>query len=287
MSYGLLWIEILLACLLFSAMNMTFDLRHCKRMAVVVVCGSGILPPLLPLGLFVTYSAFFGHGTGAYSGAFIWAILLLICYLIGAAILLAWAMHRDEAGICCAASWSLIRLTTTWLGVVSLIVMTFWNIGLQTQLEIQALRTEAGALALAVAPPPVAESSNAAPLYKLAETQLKAAMTADDKNRDEGKAPDYTELDPRSPEVAAYLQRQQKTLELVRRAADLPACRFEPNYYSKPDIDVFSHELSAFRNAARLLGIAAKAEAAAGNTDLALADCKKIESIGGHAASSP
>jgi hypothetical protein len=281
MSYGLLWIETLLACLLFAAILTTIGLRRKSRKTIVVaVCGLGILLPLVPLGVLVAYTAALRFAAGIRNSSFLWALVLVICYLGGATAAVRIATRRDEAGVRHAFSWPLGRLATAWLVVMSLIAMTFWNMDLQAQMEIQSLRAEAGALALGVAPPPIADAVNAAPLYRLADERLRTATAPVDGDRD------YSELDARSPEVAAYLQRQQKTLAIVRRAADLPECRFEYDY-SKPDIELVLRELGALRNGARLLAIAAKAEAAAGNTDLALADCRRMYAIGGHAGSSP
>jgi hypothetical protein len=93
---------------------------------------------------------------------------------------------------------------------------------------------------------------------------------------------DYEDLAPHSPEVAAYLQRQQKTLEAIRRAADTPGCRYDFDY-SKPDFDA----IAAIGRSRRPLRIAATVEAAAGNVDLALADCQRLYLMSTHAASSP
>ena len=79
-------------------------------------------------------------------------------------------------------------------------------------------------------------------------------------------------------------QRCGKTLEMLRRAAEMPECWLDYDYMN-PDMEKSITELGPFRQRANLLGIAAKAEARAGNVDLALADCGSMYAVGRHADS--
>ena len=277
MSYCLLWIETLLACLLFAAMLIILGLRR-KTRTVRALCAVVGLLPLLPLGLLAMATAGLRFASGLRGSGFMWAILLLACYLAGAVAMRIFAGRRDVAGVRHAFSWPLGRIATTWLVVVSLIAMTLWNLDLRAQMEIQALRAEAGAIALSVASPQVPDSANAAWVYEEADKQFQAATTPADKDID------YSDLDLRSAPVKDYLQRQHKTLETLRRAADMPECRLDYDY-AKINFDTLMPQLSLFRQRANLLAFAATAEAASGNLELALADGQRLYSISNHVSS--
>jgi hypothetical protein len=284
MIFGLLWIESLLVCLLFAVFLITVGLRRKSWIARYALCGIGIFPPMLALGSWAAVAAFMRIKWGMQHSGLVGAVALLLCYVGGVAAIVMVAARHDAGGVCRAFFWSLGRLAAAWLVVVALLAMTFWNMDLQSQVQVQALRAEAGALALSVVPPPIPDADNAARLYELATQQYQAATVAADKDVD------YSQLDLRSPEVAEYLQRQQKALEIVRRAADMPGCRFERDYSKLGRDDLVSElvpQLGRFRADARLLALAAKAEATNGSTDLALADCRRIYAIGAHAGSPP
>ena len=279
MSYCLLWIETLLACLLFAAMLITVGLRR-KTRTVRALCAVVALLPLLPLGAAVVFAGMLRFVSGLRNSGFMWAIILLACYLAGAVSMRILAGRRETTGVRRALSWPLGRIATALLVVLSLIAMTFWNLDLRTQMEIQTLRAEAGAIVLSVAPPQVPDSANAAWVYEEADRQYHAAMTAADKEVD------YRDLDIPSAQVTDHLQRQHKTLATVRRATDMPQCRVDYDY-GKPDVSTIMRPLSPFRADAELLALAAVAEAADGDPGLALADCSRIYALGQHTQSSP
>ena len=280
MSYYLLWVETLLACLLFAAMLITAGLRRKLSMVKIPLYAAGLVLPLFPIGGVVAVFAALRFGAGLRYSGFWWAMALVVCYLTGAIAILMGARRSDAAGMRRALSWPLARITTAWLVVVSLIAMTFWNLDLRAQMEIQALRTEAGAIALSAAPPQVPDAVNAAWVYEQADRQYKAAQSAADQRID------YRDLDSRSAEVRDYLNRQQKALATIRRAADMPQCRLDYDY-GKPDLAVIMPRLNLYHAHAIFLAVAADAEAANGSADAALADCLRIYAIGQHANSSP
>lgn len=280
MSYYLLWIEALLAGLLFAAMLFTIGLRRKTRKAAIPICIAGLVLPLLPLGATAAFAVTLRFVSNAQNG-FFWGTMTLVGgYLAGAITLLVIGRRMNAAGLRRAFSWPLARITTSWLIVVALSVMTFWNLGLQAQVEIQALRAEAGALALSTVPPQIADSANAAFIYQKAQESFTAATIPADKDVD------YRDLDPRSPEVASFLQRQQKSLDLVRRAADMQECRIEFDL-AHPDIGKVLAEWPKYRTSSLLLAIAAKEEAANGKIELAMTDCRRLFSLARHVRSAP
>lgn len=280
MSYVLLWIETLLASLLFAAMLITAGLRRKLSIASILLYAAGLLLPLVPIGGVVATFAALRFGAGLRNSGFWWVIVLAACYLTGAIAILLRARRRDAVGMHQALSWPLARIATAWLVIVSLIAMTLWNLDLRAQMEIQALRAEAGAIALNAAPPQIPDAVNAAWVYEQADRQYKAAQNAADQRID------YRDLDSRSVEVRDYLNRQQKALATIRRAADMPQCRLDYDY-GRPNLAAIMPRLNLFRAHAILLAVAANAEAANGSPDAALADCLRIYAIGQHANSSP
>jgi len=87
-------------------------------------------------------------------------------------------------------------------------------------------------------------------------------------------------------DVKEILARHAPTLELVRRAADKPGCRFIRDW-SRPSFDMHLPEFASLRNMCRLLGVAARSEAAGGDHAAALRDIVRIHRIGMHAAGEP
>ena len=283
MSYCLLWIETLLACLLFAAMLITVGLRSKTRTAralCAVVALLPLIPLAIPLSVILLFAGASRYASGVGLSGFVWAIAPLACYLAGAIPIRIIAGRRDVAGARRSFSWPLGRIAAAWLVVVSLIAMTLWNLDLRAQMEIQALRAEAGAIALSVAPPQVPDSANAAWVYEEVDKQFKAATTPADKDID------YSDLDIRSGQMTDYLQRQHQTLETLRRAADMPQCRLSYDY-GQLGFDVIVPKVTPFHERAMLLTLAARAAAVNGDPVLALSDCRRIYAVGQHAASLP
>ena len=75
-------------------------------------------------------------------------------------------------------------------------------------------------------------------------------------------------------------------LDLLRRAADRDTCRFTRDW-TRPSIDMVLPELQSLRNAARLLSLAARREAADGDAAAALRDVVRIGRMGRHASAEP
>jgi hypothetical protein len=148
--------------------------------------------------------------------------------------------------------------------------------------EARAMRVEAAAMMQAALPPAVADAENAARLHM----QAIAAIAA---------APDLTaadgplgQTDPAvaSPAVGAFLARHAGLLDTIRRAADLPGCRFQRDW-TRPGVGMILTEVQASRNEARLLALAAKREAAGGRPAAARADAGRLGRIGRQVGSEP
>ncbi len=84
------------------------------------------------------------------------------------------------APVAAAASWPRGKLAIALLAAVALYCMTWWNLDLAARQQLAALRVEAGARALSVAPPRLPDRDNAAFVYQ----QAFAAMGRESKDDD-------------------------------------------------------------------------------------------------------
>jgi hypothetical protein len=148
--------------------------------------------------------------------------------------------------------------------------------------EARAMRVEAAEMMQAALPPAVADAENAAILHAQAAAALAAApdLTAADGPLGQ------TDPDVASPAVDALLARHAGLLDTIRRAADMPACRF-PRDWTRPSFDMLLAEVQSCRNEGWLLALAARHEAATGKPAAALADAVRLGRIGRQVGSEP
>ena len=282
MSSTLVLAEIFALTALFAAlMRATLSKPHtASRRRRILVHGVAYLAILLHLGPLL-FAALFALAmrfiSRLQSPLLLPSLVFLSLAIVTVIVLGVRGRRRDATGTPRAACWPRQRLITAWVALLALTLLTLWNVSLQSQIEIQAMRAEAGNLALATSPPGVPDSMNAAPLYAEAIAAFKSATTPEE------DIYSYVEMDPRSPEVAAFLQRQARALELFRRAADLP------EYHIPWDRDITKvlSNLAYFRSGAYLLRVAARVEASAGNVDAAIADVNRMHVVAHHASCSP
>jgi len=177
-----------------------------------------------------------------------------------------------------AARWPVIGLAAAFVMAEAVAFGTLLIIDNAVAAQAPYLRLEAAQLIQANLPPAVPDLQNAATFYE----QALAALDPD---------PTFTlgedELEsPLTPAVAELLARHASTLDLLRRAAERDTCRFQRDW-TRPSFQLLLTETQSLRIAARLLALAARREAADGNTADALQDVARIERIGHHAASEP
>ena len=149
--------------------------------------------------------------------------------------------------------------------------------------EGRAARIEAAQLMQSALPPAPSADDDAAPL------SLRAfeALAADAALRgEESLVSRPLAADVASPQVSEMLERQAGTLDLVRQAADRTGCRFMRDW-TRPSISMVLPEMQELRQAARLLALAARREAADGDAAAALRDVVRIHRLGMHAAGEP
>lgn len=182
-----------------------------------------------------------------------------------------------------AAAWPLVGLAAMGMLAKTVAAGTLLLIDNAVAAEGRMLRVEAAQIMAAALPPAPSADDNAGPLYQ----RVFAALAIDSQVR-EPESPFWNSslADAGSPQVAAILEQHAATLDLLRRAADKPGCRFDRDW-SRPSIDMSMLEVQSVRQAARLLNLAARNAATDGNASQALADVIRIHRLGLHVASEP
>ena len=127
------------------------------------------------------------------------------------------------------------------------------------------MRTEAGALALSVAPARLPDRDNAVIVYQQACEAMGLDETAPGGSTWEKKWQDAWRekwtmrqnsekigFDPHDPELRRFLKRQSAALALLRQAAAKPGCFFDRDY-AHPSIEMLLPEIQPIRSEASLL----------------------------------
>jgi hypothetical protein len=188
-----------------------------------------------------------------------------------------------------AATWRLSRLAMAWVAALLLTCMTFWNLDLAVRQEMAAIRVEAGAVALSVAPPRVPDSQNAAVLYRQAWEAL-AARNDEPEKWDRAVAewlhPSEGKFNPDDERMCAFLKRSQPAIELLRKAAERPACNFGTQY-NPPSVALVLPPLSKMRDLSRLLCLSSRAAASKGRMADAMDDLHAAWVLAEHCTAEP
>lgn len=290
MSYALLWIESVATALLFVALIVACTSRLVRRrhrmlwsvLAVAFVMLIYALPTgaamLLKFVLNIQYSPFY-----------YWLSLLIVC-LLGAGYIVRRGLRRNgDTDTPSGRAWPRLKLVVAFGIAAALCVMTFWNMDLAVQIQMSALRAEAGALALSVAPARVPDRLNAALVYEqalevmLPQDGLPEALQGLRTRwwREQGP-----HLATESSELETFLQQQEQALVLLRRAAAMPDCFFD-NGPDRFNIAVVLPGLGRPRRVARLLAWNARYEATHGRMGAALRNVADMYRVAEHSESDP
>lgn len=268
MSYALLWIEVLIVLLLWvaAAVAVLAHLRY--RFIAAFALFVAWLAPLLVLVVLTCMTGSLKFSSNISENWFGYTLSLLVGYLVGIIVIIAIGRRREAPGLARAsAEWPRGRLVLAFLVAFMLATMTLWNMDLEVRGEAAAVRTEAGALLLAVVPPQLPDEQNAAALYEKAFARLKA----DSDRKGLNNPLEADSVDPKSAEVGKFLAQHEVTLKFLRAAAALPVCRFDHDY-AHPSITMLLPEMSRCRTAALLLQLDARHQLAAKNVPQALVD---------------
>jgi hypothetical protein len=148
--------------------------------------------------------------------------------------------------------------------------------------EARAMRVEAAAMMQAALPPAPVDAENAARLHLQAGAAIAAApdLTAADGPLDN------PQFDIANPAVGDLLSRHAALVDTIRRAADMPGCRFARDW-ARPSIEMLLPEMQAMRTEARILVLAARRGSFEGRHAEAVADAVRLGSLGRQAGSEP
>lgn len=271
----LFWLEAAISSALFVALGLAIMARRKSRAGRWAVrttwCLLAALPWVLAVGMFGLYQGFVRGAEFPLVCSSISAGLVLVASVI----LIRRARRRTASEqLTAAAQWRLGRLSFAFAAAAMLTCLTFWNLDLSVRQEMASLRTEAGALALSLAPPPVPDSQNAALLYRQAWATLDSWDEAGNKwgsQVSEWLKPEKRPFNPGDPAMLAFLQKRQPVVELLRQAAERTSCNFGFQY-NPPSIRMVLPDLAQIFPLTNLLCLSACVSAAHGRADEAMKD---------------
>ncbi|MBI3829070.1 MAG: hypothetical protein HY291_06120 [Planctomycetes bacterium] len=222
-----------------------------------------------------------------------YALSWTLLYLVGSAWILRAAWRRREGEARASAGWPRERLALAAAAALMVSAMTFWNLDLGVRTRLNDMRTEAGAMALAIAPPRLPEQENAALVYTQAfeaepessrwPQEWKTKHTRWIWGHDEKMVP--MDMGANDTALTAFLAAHEQSLKLLRRAERLPDCEFDRDW--SQGFSMVLWDLVKMRNSARLLGIHARREAALGHLKTAFDDIGVIFGIARHVRRDP
>lgn len=301
MGYFLLVIESLTFALLLMATVLACVGRF-RRGWLRLALGLPVTLALASAYTALTIGAAFLQSSGTSERWFYPTLALTIAFLGGSVWIWVRALRRvgDEPRRAAAAAWPRGKLAIALGVVAALHAMTLWNMDLAARQQLASLRTEAGALALSVTPPRIADRDNAALVYQQAfeamgryddnqaatgawewEPTLKKAWEERWTRWDEMGGP---ALDTRDAELRRFLSRQAAALTLFRQAAARSGCYFDRDY-GRPTLAMRLPELLLLRQGARLLALDAICSAADKNHQRAIADINAMFGMAEHVRS--
>jgi len=278
----LLFLFAVAACLLWTATWTAAAARLPMNTwrPLLVALGAGLpLLAVLPVTAAATWSAF---GLRLPTGWFPHAVTTLVAVFFGGAWIARAGLASRAGAERPAARWPLFGLAALCAIAAAVTAGTLLILDNAVAAQAPYLRLEAAQLMQANLPPRVDDADNAAPLHLEA-----AALIAADTAFAAEESPLFVERhDIMRADVTDFLARHAATLDLVRRAADRDACRFNRDW-TRPSIDLLLPEIQDVRNEGRLVALAARRAAAEGRHADALADIVRIQRLGRHAAAEP
>ena len=284
MAHLLFFGALIAGCLFWAAASVALAVRTERPWLRRLLVASGVL--LAPLALLpavgVTASLAFGFGWP--TNWFAPTLTAFLSTTIGGWWIYRAGLSRPASGAGFVANaWPAFGLAAMALAADVTAYGTLVSIDHHALAQARSLRAEAAEIMAATMTPAPAADDDAAPLYQRASAAIEA-----DKAVSDPKSPldDPLTADMAAEEVAAILARHAATLELLRRAADKPGCRFVRDW-SRPSLDMLLPECAPMRKGGRLLALAARREAASGEMAAALRDVVRIHRLGMHAASEP
>lgn len=275
MSYALLWIEVLIISLLWLAALVACVAHLRRRWIRIIMTIVILLVPVALLGAFTVATAYLFE-QGVERNWFRYATSLLAAFLLGAVVTLAAGRPVERGDRPRAAMWSRSKLALAFIVAAAIGWMNLWNMDLAVRAQAADLRLQAGAMALSLSPA-VPDEQNAAIIYMKAFNQLNAD-TADDGPLE------ADHFNAKDPATISLLNRQARTITLLRKAAAMQQCRFDRD---SGDPGGLSLPPNIPGVAASLLRLHARSELAQGRVDSAMIDVRTMIRMSRHIATDP
>ena len=248
---------------------------------LLVVAGVGL--PVLVLLPWLAASGFLAFGTRMRPDWFAPLLTVVLSALVGGT-WIAWGglSKLPFSSLAVAARWPVIGLFALAIIAKATTFGTLLILDNAVAAEARGMRVEAATMMQAALPPAPTDAENAARLHARAQAMIEAAP---DLNAADSPLGDPA-IDVTSPAIGDLLARHADLLDTIRRAADLPACRFDRDW-TRPSLDLLLPEVQSCRQEARLLALAARREAAEGKPAEAVADVVRIGRLGRQVGSEP
>jgi hypothetical protein len=287
MGRALIWVESLAAVLLLVAAAAAWAVRRRRgfdRWGVPLAVAAAVA---VPAGCIAFGLGYLQHLGAVSFGSFAAAAAWTVAFLVGSVAVIASAPRANaDPPAPGARPWPAGPLAAAFAAAAILTGITVSNLDVAVKGQLAAVRVEAGARALAIAPPRLPDSQNAAPIYLRAF----AALTPKEQlptllgNRAQAwQSYDRSALDPGDREQREFLESQQRGLGLLREAAAMPQCTFDRDWSSDTSpLDILIPELPQLRHGATLLSYDALARATRGDSRGAVDDVAAIFGIARH-----
>jgi hypothetical protein len=283
MGYLAFFLLLSAACLLWSAACTAAAARSDRPRLRSLLLVVGLALPVLALLPWLWASGWLAFDARIRPNWFGPVLTVVLSTLVGGLLIAIGGLGKPAGTTTArAAQWPVIGLFALAILAKAVSFGTLLILDNAVAAEARAMRVEAAEMMQAALPPAVADAENAAILHAQAAAALAAApdLTAADGPLGQ------TDPDVASPAVGALLARHAGLLDTIRRAADMPACRF-PRDWTRPSIDMLLAEVQGCRTEGRLLALAARHEAATGKPAAALADAVRLGRIGRQVGSEP
>ncbi|MGD0390800.1 MAG: hypothetical protein ABSC42_17790, partial [Tepidisphaeraceae bacterium] len=173
MNFALLWLDALLIVLLWVAAMAAIVGRANRKWVRVALLSLVVLVPLTALGAFVSATASMKFSMEVEPNGFVYAVSLLLGYLVGTTLILRQAARREPGSAPAAATWRRAPLAFAWLTALAVGYMILLNMDLAIRARCAILRVELNSIYLATLPAITSDAQNAAPMYEKAFARLR------------------------------------------------------------------------------------------------------------------
>ena len=281
MGYFAFFLILTAACLLWSAACTAAAARSDRRRALWLFLGLAL--PVLALLPWLWASGWLAFDARMRPNWFGAVLTVALSALIGGIWISRAGMTAvTSSAVAVASRWPVIGLFAFAILAKAVSFGTLLILDNAVAAEARAMRVEAAEMMQAALPPAPVDAENAARLHLQA---IAAIAAAPDLTAADGPLAD-PQFDIASPAVGDLLTRHAALVDTIRRAADMPGCRFARDW-ARPSIEMLLPEMQAMRTEARILALAARRGSFEGRPAEAVADAVRLGSLGRQAGSEP